>query len=657
MDARTEQTVYEFGPFRLDPLRRVLTSRETGQPIALASRAFETLLYLVEHPGELIDKSTLLDAVWPNTVVEENNLHQSLTALRRALRERPGDNQFIVNVPGRGYRFVADVVRVAADAAVDSKQDDAAAPAAAPRRLRLPWLVAGILVSMGVAAWFYLRPPASNGVHTVSSIAVMPFANSSADPDNTYLGDGIADEIIHRLSQVPNLKVPARRSSFAYKDRNVDTRQIARDLRVDAVLEGSVRLQNGRIRLNTQLIDGRSGFQLWSHSLEGNFEDFFELQEALARSIVVSIRPRLPESAVPAGPRPPVKDVETYRQYLRASALTARPTEENLRGAMTLLDEVIAREPLFARAYYTRAYAALLGIVWYRTPGDVAAVERDAYRSLELDPRLSTAHSFLGQLKMTQAQWIAASEHHRAALDLDPNDPGAHAAHGQLAMSTGHLRQALASAQRAFELAPADPNFALQLGVTHAIIGNDEQALDWVDLAVKLGWQEDAQFVPGIRALVARRAGRLPDFIKFQTDALTPELRAAGGARSIELSAAALTHPARAPEARAELVRLRREISKPAPDVTSAWFLIRQLLILDEVDAAFDVAGQAAQAAATQGVLGWMASGEQWVREFEPFRRHSRYQTLAKQLRLLEFWERHGAPDLCDFERQVLTCH
>ncbi|MGA8709279.1 MAG: winged helix-turn-helix domain-containing protein [Steroidobacteraceae bacterium] len=211
---------YEFGEFRLDPQQRLLSVAADSRPIPLVPKALEMLLYLAERRGESLSKSVLMKALWPNLVVEENSLNQTISAVRRALGERPGEHRFIVTEPGRGYRFVADVrvTSAAATAPTTPAATSSAAPATpAPRK----------------------------------SIAVLPFANLTGDAGKDYFSDGMAEELIHTLVRIPGLRVPSRTSSFAYKGRNVDVRQIARDLDVAVVLEGSVRSAGDRIRVTT----------------------------------------------------------------------------------------------------------------------------------------------------------------------------------------------------------------------------------------------------------------------------------------------------------------------------------------------------------------------------------------------------------------------
>src|SRR6185436_14682366 len=186
MAGRELRVVYEFEGFRLDPARRVLLDT-AGQPIVLSPKVFDTLLCFVERPDELLDKDSLMQAIWPGLVVEENTVNQNVSILRRALGEKPSENRFIVTVPRRGYRFVPQVREVS-----DGRET-------------------------GVERGAAMATSDASSRSMPSSIAVLPFVNLTADPEKGYFGEGIAEELIHVLSQTPDLKVPARTSSFAYK--------------------------------------------------------------------------------------------------------------------------------------------------------------------------------------------------------------------------------------------------------------------------------------------------------------------------------------------------------------------------------------------------------------------------------------------------------
>ena len=266
---------YEFDQFHVDPVQRLLRSRVDGKPVTLTSKVFETLLYLVEQRGELLEKATLMKAIWPNIVVEENNLNQNISALRRALGEESGGASFLrdrtrprLSIRSRGAH--------ADDPSAHSAQQQPATEASAALSTSQP------------------KTPTPR-----SSIAVLPFANLTREPEKEYFSEGLAEELIHLLARVPGLKVPARTSSFAYKGRNVDIRQIARDLEVGAVLEGSVRSAGERIRVTAQLVDAQTGYHIWSETYDRNFGDLFQLQDELAGAVVQALKLTLDGSRLP----------------------------------------------------------------------------------------------------------------------------------------------------------------------------------------------------------------------------------------------------------------------------------------------------------------------------------------------------------------------
>src|SRR5215472_6192175 len=319
---RRADGVYDFGDFRLLAAERRLTARSDGRPIELTPKALDTLHFLLQHPGELLDKSTLLAAVWPNVVVEENNLNQVVSTLRRALGDGSGGRRFIITVPGRGYQFVAPVREV---------HQDTPSPTAAQ---------------------------ATTAIR--KSIAVLPFASLSSDPEKDYFGDGIAEELIHLLARVPGLKVPARTSSFAYKGRNVDVRQIARELGVGMLLEGSVRSAGDSIRVTAQLVDAESGYHIWSQTFDRQFADVFKLQDELAGAIVHKVAPNLGSSSRQSlQDDPPTHNVEAYRLYLQARAmfLSVGLTPDKVVRMAEMLEGSIVLDPDFARAHALRGFA------------------------------------------------------------------------------------------------------------------------------------------------------------------------------------------------------------------------------------------------------------------------------------------------------------
>ncbi len=353
---------YEFGDFRLDAARRLLLLKNGDRALPLTARAFDTLLYLVEHPGKLLSKAALMSAIWPNVVVEDNSLNQNISLLRRVLGEHPGDYRYIVTVPGRGYRFIAEVQTVS-EPSDESSRTPAAANASEPAHPRV-------------------------SLHARIPLAILPFANLTGDSATDFFGEAMAEELINTFSRVRWFEVASRTSTFAFKDRNVDVRKIARELDVEAVLEGSIRRVGERIRVTAQLVDGRTGHHLWSESYERSCDDLARGQDELTIAIVDSTASHFVIGS--ARRKTPTTDLEAYHLYLQAMALRAQPTEDNLETAIQILGRALARDPDFARAWYAIAEARA-----HRAANDGCALtllnhaERDARHALALDPSIS----------------------------------------------------------------------------------------------------------------------------------------------------------------------------------------------------------------------------------------------------------------------------
>jgi TolB-like protein/DNA-binding winged helix-turn-helix (wHTH) protein len=335
---------YVFDGFRLDAQPRVL-SRANSEPIPLAPKVFDTLLYFVERPGQLIAKRELLEAIWPHVVVEENNLTQAISALRRVLGETPGAHRFIVTEPGRGYRFVASVRTIPrlpdelpAAPKAPAPPSDADTPA-----VRLPVgsslshyaVAAALTVMMLGGAWVWMSDrevpsasvsantstPGASSVQAVlpNSVAVLPLANLGPDPDQAAYADGMHAEIIHQLSKLHNVNVIAR-EAVVQNVANRSPAERARDLHVQSILTGTFQFVDGRIRVNMQLVDPTSNSILWAQDYEERFEDVFAVQADIARRVAAALGAELTAAERLRMETRPTTSGEAYAVYLLALA-------------------------------------------------------------------------------------------------------------------------------------------------------------------------------------------------------------------------------------------------------------------------------------------------------------------------------------------------
>jgi TolB-like protein/tetratricopeptide (TPR) repeat protein len=606
-----------FEGFSLDPRRRLLFGAN-GTPIPLVGRAFDTLLYLIEHAGELVDKQTLMKAVWPIVVVDENNLSQTISALRRVLGESPGEHRFIVTVPGRGYRFAPPV-----------------------ERLELASRTTGGITS---------DPANTENGDPSASVAVLPFANLTGDPSKGYFCDGIAEALIDALVRVVGLKVPARTSSFAYKGRSVDVREIGRDLRVATVLEGSVRTAGERIRVTAQLVNAQTGFHLWSHSYDRAFGDVFMLEDEITAAIVETLK-RTMNARVPStvAQMPPTRDPEAYRLYLQGRVAT-------MPAALDLFQQALARDPQFARAYAASAQVrmnlASLGNVDANT---ISEAEREARYAFALEPQLCEASAALGTISAWRGNWLEAAGAFHEAIRLGPDDSRPTSLHAIYVLNTtGHLQETLEQIDHAYRHAPASVGIIATLGTTYTLLGKTAEAVRYANLVVSLGGAEHP-LVQFVQVWAAIRNGEYEKAAEIEMKARWSGLRSDVGRGTIRHVFEALGGRARPDEAARQLRTLLEQSNAAEPLAQRKEDGISLSVLLGDLDLAFDSANRWLDQFARSGTIG-TAWGVLWMPELRPFRRDPRFQAVAARLKLFDYWKRYGPPDHCELVQDRIVC-
>jgi TolB-like protein len=311
-----------LGRFQFDVRRREL--RLDGRPVQLGSRARDILSVLVAARGEVVTKDELMARVWPGVAVEENNIQVHVSALRKALDEGKDGPACLVTVPGRGYRLIG-------------AQSSGTQPAPSVRDAK--------------------PGPA---LPDKPSIAVLPFQSLSDDPEQQYFADGVVDEIITALSRFAGLFVISRNSSFTYKGRSVDVKQVGSELGVRYVLEGTVPRGGSRVRITGQLIDASTGAHLWADRFEGASEDIFDLQDQVTTSVVAAIAPRLERAEIERARRKPTGSLDAYDYYLRGLEHHNQNTRESIGQAMRLYARAIELDPSFAAPYAGSAHCHVL---------------------------------------------------------------------------------------------------------------------------------------------------------------------------------------------------------------------------------------------------------------------------------------------------------
>jgi TolB-like protein/DNA-binding winged helix-turn-helix (wHTH) protein len=493
---------YAFDGFRLDAQHRVL-SRANGEPIPLAPKVFDTLLYLVERPGQLIAKRELLDAIWPHVVVEENNLNQVVAALRRVLGETPGTHRFIVTEPGRGYRLVAAVTTLSPSRDEAAAGDDETAAARTPVvKSRRPYYAAVAVLAVLALAWAWWSdrdaPSGSIARDTLTwddgavravlpnSVAVLPLANLSPEPEQAAYADGMHAEIVHQLSKLRDVNVIAR-EAVLQNVGNPSLAQRARDLGVQSILTGTFQYVDGWVRVNVQLVDPTSNSNVWTQEYQRRFEDVFAVQADIATSVAAALGAELTAEERRRMEMRPTSSGEAYAIYLLA--LNHENSGRRI-DALSQLERAVEIDPAFSLAY------GKLAVLYARVPIDevsgpaasIAPSELDrrvsdnARAALNLDPDSATAYAALGNISAMFWRWSEAEAAFDSALALNPNDLDALFFYSQFQSSRGHYREAIPMAERIVELKPPAPNAErnalFNVWLAHLYSGNVDAALD-----------------------------------------------------------------------------------------------------------------------------------------------------------------------------------
>jgi TolB-like protein/DNA-binding winged helix-turn-helix (wHTH) protein/Tfp pilus assembly protein PilF len=510
-----DKEIYQFDRFVLDPVERILSLEGTSVP--LTPKAFDTLICLVRNQGRMVTKDELLRQVWPDTFVEEVNLAVNVSAIRKALGESPQECRFIATIPGRGYRFVAEVRNFsdqkgewfgpAEDPTVvaDSENPEVASgastlrdkSAAVPVKRRvftfaIPAALA--LLIAAISAGYLWRGETRTKVSApgTSSIAVLPFADLSPGQDQQYFIYGLTEQLINDLARAPDLKVVGRSSSFQFKDRNEDLRTVGRALGVASVLEGSVSRDGGRVRIRAELVKTEDGFQLWSETYDRKIDDIFAVQDEIARAATAALQLKL--SGGNAATRERVTNAQAYEAYLRAQYFNTRGRDKSsLDNALAYAEQAIKLDDKYAPAWALRSYV-------FDTMGDVGIIEpdtafrrarEDAERAIELDPNGPSGYLALAWVQINRDwNWEGADLSLNKAAELQPGSASILRFKSFLAHSQGRLKEAIAFHEQAITLDPLFASSHSYLGFLLYSAGQYEKALASTQKALELNPQK-----------------------------------------------------------------------------------------------------------------------------------------------------------------------
>src|SRR5215470_13928641 len=494
--------IFEFGHYRLDAAERLLL--RDGEVVSLQPKVFDLLLALVERHGRLLEKDELMKLVWPDAIVEEANLANNISILRKTLSEN--GERFIETAPKRGYRFVASVREIVEEGAGLSreKQPESLKTIEEPHSAtsngitvfaRITWgrsLIArlrghklGAVVAMAVfvvttatVASFTWESLWWKSGGAINSIVVLPLAN--ADPNTEYLSDGITESLINSLSQLSQLKVIARTTAFHYKGKDLDPRTLGRDLKVDAALMGKVVQQGDSLIVQVDLVNTSDGAQIWGKRYNSKLSNYFTTQEEIARQISDRLRLRLTIGERKQITKRYTENFDAYQNYLIGRNYAEKRTKEAYQKAVEHYKQALDLDPNYAIAYIGLADAFYLNFGSHFPPGENIRQSRAAAeKALAIDETLGEAHTSLGRILWQRDwNWRDAEREFKRAIELDPGNAFAHRIYAYYLVSMGQFDQSVAEYKQALQLDPLSLIINLNVGTELYFAGETDAALE-----------------------------------------------------------------------------------------------------------------------------------------------------------------------------------
>jgi TolB-like protein/DNA-binding winged helix-turn-helix (wHTH) protein/Flp pilus assembly protein TadD len=476
---------FRIGKWLVQP--QMNTLQANGKTKHVEPKAMQVLVYLAEHADEVVTKERLMGAVWADTFVTDDVLTRCIFELRKAFEDDAKNPQVIETIPRSGYRLVA---------AVHSAE-------AQPAEARPPshrWLIAlaavagvlllGIALNMGNLRQRMFHP-APVPIH---SLAVLPLANLSGDPDQDYFADGMTEELITNLAKVGALRVISRTSVMGYKGAHKPLPEIARELNVDAIIEGTVQRSGGRVRIAAQLIEARTDQHLWAESYERDLREVLALQGEVASAIAGEIRVKLTpqEQASMAGARP--LDPEAHEAYLQGLYFWNKLTEEGIKKSMERYQRAIQMAPDYAPAYSALAfsYTLLASLEFSPSRENYPQAKKLAQKAIELDENLADAHAALGfVLCYGDWDWPAAEAQFKRANALEPNGKWGHSVYAVYLGDMGRSEEAISEMKKGLETDPLSIILLMNLGYLYGKAGQPEKANEQYRKILEIDPQSD----------------------------------------------------------------------------------------------------------------------------------------------------------------------
>ncbi|HKY43204.1 MAG TPA: tetratricopeptide repeat protein [Pyrinomonadaceae bacterium] len=455
MSRNVDLKVYEFNGFRLEAAQRRLLYE--GQSVPLKPKIFDLLLFLIEMRGQLVVKEDLMREIWPDAIVEENNITVSMSILRKTLGDHNHQRQFIETVPRRGYRFFAEVTEIspAQTATVEVHQHDS---------------------------------QTALQEEQVDSLAVIPMQSPGSDPNVEYLSEGITESIINMLSRIPRLRVLACSTVLRFKSKDIDPQEVGLQLKVRAVMMIRVLRMEEKLIIRSELVKVADGSQLWGEQYNRSPSDILAIQDEIAKAIWESLKFKLTSQDQKRLTKQPTDNIEAYNLYLRGRYFWNKYNKEWVLKAIEAFKQAIAIDSNYALAYcgMADAYFRLSNV--HFLPREVLPKAKEAaLRAVEIDENLAEAHASLALVSVYyDHDWNRAEKEFRRALELDPYLISAHQRYGSYLTFMGRFEESIRHYETALELDPFSLQINMNLATTYYLRCEYDRAVNHLLKTIEL---------------------------------------------------------------------------------------------------------------------------------------------------------------------------
>jgi len=444
-------SLVRFGTFEVDLQAGEL--RKSGLKLKLTGQPFQVLAILLERAGEVVTREEMQKRLWPDTFVDvDHNLNTAINKIREVLGDSAENPRFVETLPRRGYRFIGTINHENASASVSAGLERL-------KRFSTNLVVVAVMLLVVVvsAAIWLARKRDSAMTTAIRSIAVLPLANLSGDPQQDYLADGVTEELIATLGKLSALRVISRTSVMRYKNTDKPLPQIAKELNVDAVVEGSAQREGNRVRITAQLIHASTDRHLWAETYDRDLRDILTVESEVAQTIANEVRIKLtPQEQAGLASAPPVSP-EVRELYLKGRYYWNKRTPETAKKSLDYFQRAIEKDPGYAPAYSALADSYVVLGAYKVLPPKLAypKAEAAAMRALEADNRLGEAHAALGVSKMLfDWNWDGAEREFKQAIELSPNYANAYHWYALYLSRMGRHTEAITAARKAESLDP-----------------------------------------------------------------------------------------------------------------------------------------------------------------------------------------------------------